>query len=54
MSTLAIALILKPLLILAICLPVRYLATKYLPPGQARRLLLTRIPGHRSSGSEPL
>lgn len=46
MSSFAWAMILKPFVLMAICLPVRYLAVKYLPPGKIREVLLTPI--HRS------
>lgn len=46
MSAFAWAMILKPFVLLAICLPVRYLATKYLPQGKWRDVLLRPI--HRS------
>lgn len=47
--TFALAMILKPFAVLAICLPVRYLAIRYLPQGRAREFLLR--PLHRESGS---
>lgn len=44
-TTLVLALLLKPLVLMAIVVPTRYLANRYLPPGKWRDVLLRPIPG---------
>ena len=53
MSTMDWAMLLRPFIALVflaiVCIPVRMAAERWLPPGRIRRILLWRIPGHKSS-----
>ena len=54
MDTWLLAALLKPLAVILvaflICAPVRYLAKKYLPEGELKKLLLTRITNNSNGG----